>query len=359
MESVRKRSRVSLPQAQQALTKLCDSLESLSVVRRAHRLRFLKSYLGRRFAAEWKSVWRNIERLSDRRADAAPSCSADRRAFLAASVGTFAALSSAALTFAALCSGCRTFDDQPVALPARHSLKADQLLVLSDFKLPQDHPLIKDLTKLRQDVAATLDLPLERNPVVVYLFSNETLYRQYLTATYPRLPPRRAYFVGTPTELAVYTFWGDNIQEDLRHEYTHGLLHSTIRNVPVWIDEGLAEYFEVADSHPRRINADYANRLAAALGNGWRPDLKRLERIEEFSKMQQGDYQESWAWVHFMLHSTPEAREALVSYLRDLKSEAHPAALSARLEQAVPGADTRFLSYLTTLPQARQMAVVF
>ncbi len=353
LEAARLRSRESRTHVPSNLATLSNSLAGFPLVRRTHRLRFLKTYLGRRFSVDWKPLWRQVEELA-RKAKEVPlegESLARRRAFLAASMG----IAAAALT------GCRVFRDDRsiVALPSRHSLKSEQLLVLSDFKLPKDHPLIRDLTALRNDVANSLDLALEKDPVVVYLFSNETMYRQYLEAAYPGLPPRRAYFVGTPTELAVYTFWGDNIQEDLRHEYTHGLLHSAIRNVPIWIDEGLAEYFEVADGLPGRVNTDYANRLATALGNGWRPDLKRLERIDEFSKMQQVDYQESWSWVHFMLHSTPEAREALVSYLRDLKTSSRPVALSVRLERDIPGSNTRFLSHLASLPQARQMAKTF
>ena len=43
----------------------------------------------------------------------------------------------------------------------------------------------------------------------------------------------------------VYTYWGNRIQQDLRHELTHAILHSVLKDVPLWLDEGLAEYFEV------------------------------------------------------------------------------------------------------------------
>ena len=195
-----------------------------------------------------------------------------------------------------------------MALPVRYSVPGDQLLVLSDFKLPKDHELIRELNGLREQVTTILDLPVKRDPVVVYLFNNETEYRRYMNATYPRLPPRSAYFVGTTTELAVYTHWGQNVREDLRHEYTHGLLHSGLKRVPLWLDEGLAEYFEVAGPKPGGLNHDYAEHLAGAIGSGWRPDMKRLENLDDSAQMKRADYQESWAWVHFLLNSTPEAK---------------------------------------------------
>ena len=246
--------------------------------------------------------------------------------------------------------GCRTAaKNQAVHLPARHSVSAEQLIVLSDFKLGQEHPLFQDLIQLREDVAATLNIPLNSEQVTVYLFSNQEEYRNYLDLTYPGLPPRRAYFVGTPKELAVYTFWGDRIQEDLRHEFTHGLLHASLKTVPLWLDEGLAEYFEVAGNTPGQINRDHASRLTAALNNGWKPDMKRLEQLEKVSQMQRVDYQEAWAWTHFMLNSTPEARDALLAYLSELKTNESPEVLSARLPRDIPGVEDRFVNYVASL----------
>lgn len=246
-------------------------------------------------------------------------------------------------------AGCRTAPPDLVAPPARHSVRSDRLLILSDFKLRKDHPLVEDLVALREQIAGILDLPPQREQVIVYLFNTEAEYTEFLQSTYPGLPKRRAYFVGTPRELAVYTFWGDRIQEDLRHEYTHGVLHASLSTVPLWLDEGLAEYFEVIGPEPGDVNRDYAVRLSAALANGWRPDLERLERIEKFEQMQRTDYQEAWAWVHFMLHSTPETREALLAYLHDLRSEKTPATLSVRLRQVQTEYAMRFLNYVATL----------
>lgn len=248
-------------------------------------------------------------------------------------------------------SSCQhTHPSRPlITVPTKHSVRSETLLVQSDFRLPKDHPLITDLIDLRAEVSEILELPEQRKEVVVYLFSNETEYTQYLNATYPGLPKRRAYFVGTPRELAVYTYWGERIQEDLRHEYTHGLLHSCLKTVPLWLDEGLAEYFEVVGAAPGQVNVDYSQNLMTLLGNGWRPDINRLEQLDKFEQMQRIDYQEAWAWVHFMLHSSPDTREVLVSYLRDLRSETNPTPLSVRLEENGLRVQDRFLNYIATL----------
>ncbi|MFN0052323.1 MAG: DUF1570 domain-containing protein [Planctomycetales bacterium] len=246
-----------------------------------------------------------------------------------------------------LSSGCATTRPPRIGLPMRHTLQSNQLVVISDFKLPKDHPLIRDLKTLRTQVSETLELPLGTRQVMVYLFSTELDYNQYLQATFPGFPLRRAYFIQTPgKELAVYTWWGDRIQEDLRHEYTHGLLHAGLKAVPLWLDEGLAEYFEVAGPTPGQINREHAQGLATALQNGWRPDMDRLEHLEKVDQMQRPDYREAWAWVHFMLQSSPDTRHALLNYLQDLRTDANPGPLYPRVRAAAPDCEGRLVSYV-------------
>lgn len=245
--------------------------------------------------------------------------------------------------------GCRTARHDTAQLPAEHSVRSEQLQVISDMKLKLEHPLIQDLIQLRKDVAEQLQLPLEGRDVVVYVFGDKTKYQQYLDKTYPGLPPRRAYFVGTPRELAVYTFWGESIQEDLRHEFTHGLLHAQLKDVPLWLDEGLAEYFELPRSTPNNVNREYARKLGIAIANNWEPDLDRLESLQDVIQMQRADYQESWAWVHFLLHNSDDSREVLLNHLQELRENPHPAPLSTALRDTLPEVNSRYLAHLSML----------
>ena len=247
--------------------------------------------------------------------------------------------------------GCARHRQNVGGLPLRHSVQTDQLLVLSDFQLSSNHPLFLDLLELQKELTQTLQLPKQGRQVVVYLFDNEQRYRKFLATAYPNLPPRRAYFVGTPHELAVFTFWGDRIQEDIRHEFTHGLLHSRLRNVPLWLDEGLAEYFEVAGHRAGRVNLEYARWLSSSIANGWRPDLQRLEKLYDISHMQRNDYQEAWGWVHYLLHGSPESRAVLLGYLSELCDNPHPSlSFETKLAQVIPGFRDRYISYVASLP---------
>jgi hypothetical protein len=237
---------------------------------------------------------------------------------------------------------------EAVRLPARHQIRTGRLVIRSDFKLDEGDPLVAELHDLRREVRETLNLPEPQRTVAVYLFRDEERYTQYMHAAHPRLPARRAFFIGTPGELSVYAYLGAQVQEDLRHEYTHGLLHASLTEVPLWLDEGLAEYFEVNSTLAGRINQDHARGLAEMAAHGWRPNLQRLEQLEDVAEMQRADYQESWAWVHFLLHESDDGRQLLLDYLAKLATAQAAPSLAATILSELPAPDERLAAYITT-----------
>ncbi|WP_144996675.1 hypothetical protein [Polystyrenella longa] len=261
----------------------------------------------------------------------------------------------ACLLICSLLTGCLwSAKNQTAGLPAQYRVKTGQLLLLSDFKLKESHPLVDELQMLRAEVNETLELPYQKTPITVYLFEDEATYQKYLAKHHPELPHRRAYFVQQGTEFAVYTFWGEQIQEDLMHEYTHGLLHSNLHGLPLWLDEGLAEYFEVDRKTEGRLHPQYTHQLNRQIAEGWQPDIKRLEQITEFSDLKLADYRESWGWVHFMLHDSPESKQVLLDYLHGFQTEnqkwSPSLPLSDSLAKMNPAYKERLQKYLAVLP---------
>lgn len=255
------------------------------------------------------------------------------------------------LKFAAvlLIAGCVTPSRRDVArLPDGHVVRGNEFQVHTDAPLDADDPLMAELNDLRSQVRRTLELPEQRRPVVVYLFEDEGRYGQYMAAAYPDLPRRRAFFIGTPGELSVYAYLGDQVREDLRHEYTHGLLHSALSTVPLWLDEGLAEYFEVSRAQPNRINTAHARGLAQMIESGWQPNLRRLEQLEDVSEMHRADYQEAWAWIHYLLHESDDTRQLLMDYLADLAANSSPGSFSTRIEAEIPQPAERLRAWIAT-----------
>ncbi len=257
-------------------------------------------------------------------------------------------------SLAALCllafASCVTPREASVpGLPTEHRVANSYLKVQSDTPIDESDPWMLELEDVRESVNETLELPEQSRPVSVYLFRDRARYEEFLRQTHPNLPPRRAFFVGTPTELKVYAHWNGQIMEDLRHEYTHGVLHAATDKIPLWLDEGLAEYFEIAPTDDR-INHEHLQGLSAALINGWQPNLQRLSQLDNVSQMHRLDYQESWAWVHFLLHETPGGRALLVDYFREATSpNGQPGDIAAAIDELVPNAATRVSAYVAAL----------
>lgn len=258
-------------------------------------------------------------------------------------------------TVLATAHGCRGLP-QLAPLPTSHQVPVQQLVFHSDFDLPSDHRLVRELTMEREDVCRVLDLSSSDEPIHVYLFRDAGAYGEYLARHFPGVPSRRAFFVETDTELAVFAHWSDRVAEDLRHEVAHGYLHAGVSNLPLWLDEGLAEYFEVPRGHGG-LNQPHLDLLRDLMEhNGWQPDMERLEGLTSAQQMEQPDYAEAWAWVYFLLESEPgtergrSRRALLLSYLRELREEGSTGPLSERLAAQQDEPQRTLAEFLATLP---------
>jgi hypothetical protein len=253
------------------------------------------------------------------------------------------------------------------AAPGKYTFRIAPYVFLCDFDVNREQPLFQDLANLRAQVSRELQLPVGTQAVQVYLFENKDRYEAYMKANYQNLPARRAFFVAQPRslggseDLLVYTWWGPRIEQDLRHELTHALLHGAIRNVPLWLDEGLAEYFELPPAQ-QGLNPHHVLNLAGDPGTGgYKPDLDRLEKMTKVEEMNRPEYREAWAWVHLMLHSRPEARAVLTAYLQQLHENRNPGPLAPKLAAVFPSLAEAFTRHVNELasapaPQPRPVA---
>jgi hypothetical protein len=227
----------------------------------------------------------------------------------------------------------RTEKEPLPGAPAKYQFRVAQFVFLSDFEIQRNLPIFKELAQMREQVYKELRLPASEREIVVYLFEDKERYETFMQARHPELPKRRAFFLAQPRrlggteDLLVFTYWGHRIHQDLRHELTHALLHSVLKDVPLWLDEGLAEHFEL----PPTWNGANAQHVEHLLNAGSSFNLERLEQLQDVQQMTPGEYREAWAWVHLMLHSSPRARQVLIGYLQELRSSSQPGPLRPRL----------------------------
>jgi hypothetical protein len=280
-------------------------------------------------------------------------------------VGLMRALAFFLSLFLLLTTGCTTIRLTPPAAdkpakeaaptsPAKNQLRVSQFLFLSDFELKSDLPLFEDLEHLREQVYKDLDLPPANTVIYVYLFQDRERYDRFMKAKYPDLPERRAFFVAQPRtvggtdDLLVYTYWGERVQQDLRHELTHAMLHSVLKDVPLWLDEGLAENFE----QPAEWKGVNYRHLEVLRRQNFKLEMTRLEQLNQVKDMKPSEYREAWGWVHWMLHSDETARDVLLGYLQQLRTNPNPGPLSARLVAEVPDLEGSVQRHLAKLDRS-------
>ncbi|MBY0231922.1 MAG: DUF1570 domain-containing protein [Gemmataceae bacterium] len=245
--------------------------------------------------------------------------------------------------------------EERVALPSKFQVRKAPVLFLSDFKLADDLPLFKELEEMRDAVLRELLLPPPRYTVTVYIFEGEKDYKAYLRQSKPDLHRlgRRAYFVAEPRgagkDYLVYTYFSKRIRQDLRHELTHALLNSVVKDVPQWLDEGLAETFELPPEKGG-VNAEHVERLRADIAAGkQRLSLDRLEKLTEVEQMAPAEYREAWAWVHLLMHSKTEAKNALLSHLSQLRGKHPPGPLGPKLAKLFSSPEEALMAHLARL----------
>ena len=217
---------------------------------------------------------------------------------------------------------------QPIPpLPSKHHFRDAEFIFISDFDLNYDQPIFRELGFLGEQVRRELYLPPSDRGVLVYLFEDRDRYDRYTLSRYPDVPRRRAFFVAQPKlgggeDLIAFTYWGDHIRQDLRHELTHAILHGVLKDVPLWLDEGLAEYFEV-EPGTDGVNPQHLESFRQIGPRNFEPDLARLEQLNQLQQMTPPEYREAWAWVHFMLHGSRRSNR-LILYLKGALQESQP-----------------------------------
>jgi hypothetical protein len=239
------------------------------------------------------------------------------------------------VVFAIALAGCATMRDWEQAkplVPSKPQARSGPFALYSNRPIAADSVALRALASLETHLDATLGLKAAavEPPVEVYILEDRAAFTHFLTFYYPELPPRRAFFLARGVQRVVYAFENDRLEEDVRHEATHALLHATVGDLPLWLDEGLAEYFEGPEGR-QGLNPEHIARLPDDLKSGWVPNLARLEALKTVQEMTPRDYREAWAWVHHLLNDSPRGKQALLHYLAAQRDEPGPSSFAELL----------------------------
>ncbi len=165
-------------------------------------------------------------------------------------------------------------------------------------------------------------------PTIVYVVGTRKALDP-LVPLYKGKPANLAGFFGQSTDLNHIVMCLEGFDESTQiayHEYTHLLVRNAVRTLPVWLNEGLAEYYSTYQLIDRG--------KAATVGRAQRDHILLLRErylpiatlidVDQSSPMyNEGErrtifYAESWALTHYLMVARPNGGEAINRYVREL-----------------------------------------
>lgn len=205
--------------------------------------------------------------------------------------------------------------------PEFRAVRTGRFLLISDHRLDDAGGIATDLEALHRQLQADLKLPSLDATVRIYLFAKHASFSRYVRKHIPYLTGldtrRHGLFLlrnGVPHMFVLRTA---DLRGSLRHEFVHVVLNTSAPGLPIWLDEGLAMYYETIDDPAGR--EEITRGLAKRLACGWQPDLARLEQLDEMRDMDTLAYAEAWAWVRLLTEGPAELRGLLPAFLDDLR----------------------------------------
>ena len=233
------------------------------------------------------------------------------------------------------------------------SVTRGQLEITGEAPMNDFLPLMDELQATMGDMQDILGLSELSAPTRIHIYTSNYELEKAIRQRSRLAPYRRAYFFDDDKkkEMVILVKHTDYIAYDLRHECTHAFLHSHCPDAPLWLDEGLAEYFEPSRTEqgyqPRHIN-----RLMRMVNTSkWRPNLTRLDKLDKsvVFDLTVEQYAESWLWAHFLINYSDQSRLLLKSWLKDYENLETPPPLSDQIRKLYPDCENRVYEYLLEL----------
>jgi tetratricopeptide (TPR) repeat protein len=193
-------------------------------------------------------------------------------------------------------------------------------------------------------------------PTTVIVFKDDESYRPFK----PNENTAGFFQAGTEVNYITLKMLGDVREQDpftiIFHEYTHLLVRNTKGRVPLWLDEGLAEFystFSITGDQSVVVGRPIARHVELLRQNNLLP-LKMLFKVDQKSAYynetgkQSIFYAEAWALVHFLMLGTNGQPMAQMTKFLDLLSQDVP--LEDALQQAygktADGIEAQLRSYV-------------
>ena len=192
-------------------------------------------------------------------------------------------------------------------------------------------------------------------PTVVYVFSRNTRLREYLPIIDGKVVSAAGLMSrdGEVSRILLTTETYEASSRIALHEYTHLLTSNTGRRFPVWLNEGLAEYFSTYVMRDGGQVADIGHPLATSvlyLRERWLPLADMIavsSSLYHESEQRTVFYPQAWALVHYILTEMPNGVATINEYMQHLDAGvAGPAAFAQAFGESIESIERKLRRYV-------------
>lgn len=206
------------------------------------------------------------------------------------------------------------------------AVRADDVEIFSNASPSLALDVARDLLRMREAVGKITRLKVRSPvPIKVFLFANERTFAPYRDSMFQRVPQNiTGVFLGSE-DANFILLRGDSpggIDRLVYHELTHYFVNNTVPNVPLWLGEGIAEYYSTFRSsgeevHIGRPVPEHVNWLRREQLIPLR-DLFSMDRHSpDYNEGARAGvfYAQSWALLHYLMLGDGERRAQLSKFL--------------------------------------------
>jgi hypothetical protein len=245
------------------------------------------------------------------------------------------------------------------ASAAWHRVDSPNFIVVGDASVRDLRAAATKFEAFRETLRRVLPAVTSASPVptVVVVFASEDSFLPF-APTYQGKPRRDlgGYAIAgrNANYIAVRELGDDFTDRAIFHEYTHLIVANAVTRVPVWLNEGLAEFystFTLKDGGKRAVIGAPIGEHLGLLNGSLRIPLVELLKADRTSPLyNEGNrasafYAESWALTHMLLNGQPSRVTELSDYLQRVNNGTDEKQAWAQVfgEQT----ETKFRQYVT------------
>lgn len=255
-------------------------------------------------------------------------------------------------------NGVLHFGDRPPAGVASTEFDADEQTTVEYFQLEIDFRGANTLPYFRSQIQAQAtriyeilagmvgDQRLKQVDLNVIIFPDRASYQEYAAATGGNaLANAGGFYTNADNEAVTYVY--EDEEQTLavtRHEALHVILNGLLATGPLWLHEGMAEYFEQMSMRDQfaRIspNTEWLTLARTAVEQGYLTDLADFldATPEQWRSGQEAlNYALGWSLVYFLLDNN-NGRRAFTALLQKTADDyCTPTSSSVQLNLNYPG----------------------